>query len=125
MASPTLKSWTSEMQEFVDTEGAHGLATSVINTPGISFREYQPGYFLDYHTAPRRQYSITLTGEIELGTPDGTVKHCGPGSVLLAEDLTWAGHFTRVVGDPTALLHHRSAGGLGYPLLGGSRHDAS
>ena len=32
-----------EMQEFVDTEGAHGLATSVINTPGISFREYQPG----------------------------------------------------------------------------------
>ena len=88
-----------EMQEFVDTEGAHGLATSVINTPGISFREYQPGYFLDYHTAPRRQYSITLTGEIEIGTPDGTVKHCGPGSVLLAEDLTGAGHFTRVVGD--------------------------
>ena len=88
-----------EMQEFIDTEGAHGLATSVINTPGISFREYQPGYFLDYHTAPRRQYSITLTGEIEIGTPDGAVRRCGPGSVLLAEDLTGAGHFTRVVGD--------------------------
>ncbi len=88
-----------EMQPFVDTEGAHGMSTEVINTPGISFREYQPGYFLDYHTAPRRQYSITLAGEIEIGTPDGTVKHGGPGTVLLAEDLTGSGHFTRVVGD--------------------------
>ena len=88
-----------EMQSFVDTEGAHGMSTEVINTPGISFREYQPGYFLDYHTAPRRQYSITLAGEIEIGTPDGTVKHGGPGTVLLAEDLTGSGHFTRVVGD--------------------------
>ena len=87
-----------EMQSFVDTEGAHGLSTGLINTPGINFRVYEPGYFLDFHTAPRRQYSITLTGEIEVGTPDGTVKHYGPGTVLLAEDLTGTGHSTRVVG---------------------------
>ena len=87
-----------EMQSFVDTEGAHGLATATINTPGITFRVYEPGYFLDFHTAPRRQYSITLTGEIEVGTPDGTIKRYGPGTVLLAEDLTGAGHSTRVVG---------------------------
>ena len=86
------------MQEFVDTEGAHGLTTSLINTPGITFREYEPGYFLDFHTAPRRQYSITLTGEIEVGTPDGTIRHYGPGTVLMAEDLTGTGHSTRVVG---------------------------
>ena len=48
-----------EMQSFVDTEGAHGLSTGMINTPGITFRVYEPGYFLDFHTAPRRQYSIT------------------------------------------------------------------
>ena len=87
-----------EMQSFVDTEGAHGLSTGVMNTPGIVFRVYEPGYFLDFHTAPRRQYSITLTGEIEVGTPDGTIKHYGPGTVLLAEDLTGTGHSTRVVG---------------------------
>ncbi len=87
-----------EMQSFVDNEGAHGLSTEIINTPGISFRMYEPGYFLDFHTAPRRQYSITLTGEIEVGTPDGAIKHYGPGTVLLAEDLTGAGHSTRVVG---------------------------
>ena len=88
-----------EMQSFVDTEGAHGLSTGLINTPGITFRVYEPGYFLDFHTAPRRQYSITLTGEIEVGTPDGTIKHLGgPGTVLLAEDMTGTGHSTRVVG---------------------------
>lgn len=87
-----------EMQEFLDTEGAHGLSTPTINTAGIVFREYEPGYFLDFHTAPRRQYSISLTGETELGTPDGTVKRYGPGTVLLAEDLTGTGHSTRVVG---------------------------
>ena len=87
-----------EMQEFVDTEGAHGLSTATINTPGVVFREYEPGYFLDFHTAPRRQYSITLTGEIEVGTPDGTIRHYGPGTGLMAEDLTGTGHSTRVVG---------------------------
>ncbi len=87
-----------EMQSFVDTEGAHGLSSQVFQTPGITFRMYEPGYFLDFHTAPRRQYSITLTGEIEVGTPDGTIKHYGPGTVLLAEDLTGTGHSTRVVG---------------------------
>ncbi len=87
-----------EMQSFVDTEGAHGLSTELIKTPGITFRTYEPGYFLDFHTAPRRQYSITLTGEIEVGTPDGTIKHYGPGTVLLAEDMTGTGHSTRVVG---------------------------
>ena len=53
--------------------------------------------FSDYHTAPRRQYTITLSGEIEIGTGDGTVRRFGPGSVLLAEDLTGQGHTTRVV----------------------------
>ena len=72
--------------------------------PGIEMSADLPGdevhvlgYFLDYHTAPRRQYSITLLGEIEVGTPDGTVKRYGPGTVLMAEDLTGTGHSTRVV----------------------------
>ncbi len=88
-----------EMQEFLDTEGAHGLSSPIEQTSGISFRQYEPGYFLDFHTAPRRQYSVSITGEIELGTPDGTLKRYGPGTVLLAEDMTGTGHSTRVIGN--------------------------
>ena len=63
----------------------------------IIFRRAPPGHFLDFHPAPRRQYTITLCGEIEIGAGDGTIRRFGPGSVLLAEDLTGGGHTTRVV----------------------------
>ena len=84
-------------EPFVDVEGAHGDGTPMESATGITFRRGAPGYFLDFHTAPRRQYTITLSGEIEIGTGDRTVRRFGPGSVLLAEDLTGQGHTTRVV----------------------------
>jgi len=36
---------------------------------------------------------------VELGLPDGTLKQYGPGTVLLAEDMTGTGHSTRVIGE--------------------------
>jgi quercetin dioxygenase-like cupin family protein len=83
---------------FVDTEGAHGEGTPMEAATGITIRRNPPGYFLDWHNAPRRQYTITIAGEVEIGTSDGSVRRFGPGSVLLAEDLTGQGHTTRVVG---------------------------
>ena len=86
-------------EPFVDIEGAHGEGTRLEAATGITFRRNAPGYFLDWHTAPRRQYTITIEGQVEISTGDGQVKRFGPGSVLLAEDLTGQGHTTRVVGD--------------------------
>jgi hypothetical protein len=65
---------------------------------GISFRRAPAGYVLDWHCAPRRQYSISLSGTAEIEVGDGTVVRLGPGDVVLAEDLTGRGHITRVVG---------------------------
>lgn len=87
------------MQPFVDTEGAHGEATALQSATGISFRVSPPGYVLGWHCAPRRQYSIALSGAAEIEVGDGTVARIGPGDVVLAEDLTGQGHITRVVGD--------------------------
>ena len=78
------------------------------NAKRIVFRAQQPGFFSDWHIAPRRQYIITLSGEAEIGLKDGTVRRLGAGDVNLAEDLTGAGHTTRVVGDVprvTATVH--------------------
>ena len=61
-----------------------------------------------WHTAPRRQYIITLAGEAEIGLGDGTIHRLGPGDVNRAEDLTGHGHTTRVVGQVprvTATVH--------------------
>ena len=87
------------MKPFVDTEGAHGEAGPTQAATGITFRVSPPGYKLDWHCAPRRQYSISLTGTTEIEVGDGTVARLGPGDVVLAEDLTGQGHVTRVVGD--------------------------
>jgi quercetin dioxygenase-like cupin family protein len=87
------------LQPFVDTEGAYGEGTPLQHATGITFRVAPPGYVLQWHCAPRRQYTITLSGEAEIEVGDGTVKRIGPGDVILAEDLTGQGHITRVVGD--------------------------
>jgi len=82
---------------FVDVEGAYGEGTPLESATGITFRVSPPGYFLGWHTAPRRQYTITLSGQVEVAVGDGTKRRLGPGDVLLAEDLTGQGHTTRVV----------------------------
>ena len=91
------------LQPFVDTEGAYGEGTPLQDASGITFRVAPPGYILEWHCAPRRQYTITLTGQAEIEVGDGTVKSVGPGDVLLAEDLTGQGHITRVVGNQPRL----------------------
>ena len=78
---------------------SHPDLTKLHNTKGIVFRAMEPGFFSDWHVAPRRQYIITLSGEAEIGLADGTVHRLGPGDVNLAEDLTGRGHTTRVVGN--------------------------
>ena len=91
------------MRPFVDQEGAHGEATPMQAAAGIAFRVSPAGYVLDWHCAPRRQYSISLSGLTEIEVGDGTIARLGPGDVVLAEDLTGQGHITRVVGDQSRL----------------------
>ena len=87
-------------EAFLDTEGAYGDGTPMENATGITFRRNPPGYFLDWHCAPRRQYSIILAGEAEIASSDGTVVRCGPGSILLAEDLTIGNTALTTSGNP-------------------------
>lgn len=65
---------------------------------GIMFRAAPPSRISDYHPVPKRQYVITLSGQVEIETGDRTIRRFGPGDVMLAEDTTGRGHITRVVG---------------------------
>ena len=78
---------------------SHPDLTTMHRTEGIVFRVSEAGRFSDWHNAPRRQYVINLSGEVEIGLGDGSVHRFGPGHVTLAEDVTGHGHTTRVVGD--------------------------
>ena len=64
----------------------------------VQFRRSSPDYFIDWHTAPRRQYVITLSGESEVVIGDGSTIRLHPGHILLAEDTTGQGHISRAIG---------------------------
>ena len=93
--------------EALDVTSHPELAT-LHQASGVVFRRQEPGYFSDWHNAPRRQYIFIISGEVEYVLGDGSVHRFGPGHVTLAEDLTGRGHITRVVGDQprvVALVH--------------------
>ena len=60
---------------------------------------------LGWHTAPRRQWCITLSGSVEIGIGDGTVKTFAPGDVFLAEDTTGQGHTAKAKDWVRAFVH--------------------
>ena len=55
--------------------------------------------FVDYHTAPRRQYVLHLLGAAEYKTADGGRRRLVPGDIIVAEDLTGHGHIARGLGE--------------------------
>jgi hypothetical protein len=65
---------------------------------GVSFRHARRDLALDWHPAARRQYVITLAGEVEYEIHNGERRRFGPGSVFLADDVGGEGHVSRGVG---------------------------
>jgi hypothetical protein len=83
----------------VDLEdyGMAGRISTLWPGRGVQFRTVSGDYSLDFHTAPRRQLVVNLTGSVEIEVGDGTKRLFGPGSILLAEDMTGQGHISRSV----------------------------
>jgi quercetin dioxygenase-like cupin family protein len=82
---------------------AHPGLTEAIAVSTITFRQWEPGHFIDWHPAPRRQYIISLSGNIEIGLGDGSKHTFNPGDARLVEDTTGQGHTTRVPGDAPSI----------------------
>jgi hypothetical protein len=59
----------------------------------------------DWHTAPRKQFAINMTGELEVELTDGTRRRIGSDLVYL-EDTTGKGHVTRALGPITNVFLH-------------------
>src|SRR5258705_4254149 len=53
----------------------------------------------DWHTGPRRQFVITLSGRAELEVANGQKVPIEPGNINLIEDTTGKGHITHNIAD--------------------------
>lgn len=75
-----------------------GLADFKATGAQFSSRLASPGGS-DWHTGPRRQLVITLSGRAEIEVSDGKKIAVGPGQIDLIEDTTGKGHITRNLED--------------------------
>jgi hypothetical protein len=82
--------------QYVESSRAGRLSARLPAT-GIIFREVQPDYDLDWHPAPRRQYSINLAAGVQITASDGESRRIGAGEVLLVEDTWGKGHLSKAI----------------------------
>lgn len=81
----------SHFEELDQTQGGK-FFLSTLAAKALVFKNDDNRDILGWHNAPRRQWCITLSGTVDIGIGDGTVKTFGAGDVFLAEDETGQGH---------------------------------
>ena len=65
----------------------------------MTYRRFPDGSFRDWQNAPRFQYVITLSRQMEITIGDGTTRMFNPGDILQVEDVDGQGHTTRSIGE--------------------------
>jgi mannose-6-phosphate isomerase-like protein (cupin superfamily) len=95
---PDGQTHSEEIEAKFAPAGGNDIYRLMANS-GAELHRAAPGRVADWHTAPRRQYVMTISGHGEIELMGGKKIEVGPGSIELAEDLTGKGHITRTVGN--------------------------
>jgi quercetin dioxygenase-like cupin family protein len=53
----------------------------------------------EWHPTPVAQYTIVVSGEIEVTVSDGAKRRCAAGQIMLLADQTGKGHYTEIVSE--------------------------
>ncbi len=92
------KSHFEDMEIDLPRQGPPGRMSELQEGEGVIFRSSPADYDSGFHNAPRRQYVVILSGEMEVETGDGSKRRLASGDILLGDDMTGEGHITRAVG---------------------------
>jgi hypothetical protein len=91
------KTKVEEYEVPLKPQGRGTELSTTVAVKSLQFRRTNQDYSLDWHTAPDRQFVITLSGESEVELQGGRKIRLGPGNILLAEDTTGQGHISRAI----------------------------
>ena len=86
-----------EETEAKFTVGGNNEVFKLMAITGAELHRAAPGTVIDWHTAPRRQYVITLSGQGEIEVAGGKKFTVGPGHIDLVEDTTGKGHLSKAI----------------------------
>lgn len=84
--------------EEIELKITGGNNTDMMKATGVQFSRRPPGTTNEWHTGPRRQFVITLSGRGEIEVGGGKKVAVGAGHINLIEDTTGKGHITRNLG---------------------------
>jgi hypothetical protein len=71
------------------------FSTEMFNVQGATLRRIPADFSADWHPISRRQLIVTISGEGEVETSDGSILVSRPGVVELLEDFNSKGHLVR------------------------------
>jgi uncharacterized protein YhdP len=97
------KTKVEEYEVPLSPQGRGTDLSTTVAVKSLQFRRTNQDYALDWHTAPARQFVITLSGKSEVELEGGRKITLGPGNILLAEDTTGQGHISRAIGSEDRL----------------------
>ena len=80
-------------------EAGPSVLSQLVSAEQISFEETPATSSLEWHTAPHRQFVITIGGRLDFVTRDGENFSLDTQTILLAEDTAGGGHRWSIVGD--------------------------
>jgi quercetin dioxygenase-like cupin family protein len=96
---------SSHLQELpIVTKPGRTLRTAPAHAAEMTYAEYPSSAVEDWHRAPARQFSISLSGEIEVELSDGKKHAIHPGDIVFLEDLQGKGHITRILSPVTNIF---------------------
>ena len=65
---------------------------------------FPPGWYGDFHPAPKNQWMMIMSGTLEIGVSDGEKRTLSVGTIALVEEAGSKGHTTRAIGDEDSIL---------------------
>ena len=98
-------------------EAGPSVLSDLVPADRVSFEETPPTSSLAWHTAPHRQFVITIGGQLDFVTRGGDKFRLDPHTILLAEDTAGGGHHWSIVGtDPWQRVYVRLAADAAVPF---------
>ena len=92
----------SHMEELRLEE--HPALRALTNIHEVRVQQFDGTRQMDFHPLPERRLIIHLSGEVEIGTSDGSRHVFRAGDIRLMEDVTGRGH-THVDRSPSAAVY--------------------
>jgi uncharacterized cupin superfamily protein len=112
----------SHIQELpIATKAGKIRRTESAPVTAFSYADYTASSTEDWHRTPGRQFSISMSGEIEVEVSDGKKHAIHAGDLVFLEDLQGKGHVTRIL-SPVTNVFIRVADG--FDVVKWSRGEA-